>query len=130
MCWQDYKIGAQLRQSPGLPETAVPSSPSVELPPNRHRVGLAIHGNASVFVRVVRKPNDVTGPLIYSRNAVEDEGAVMPNSYVSSEYVMIDRIGNDLRGAILIEATSAAQSGRIAVNQIEWCGPESLDGGL
>lgn len=130
MCWQDWKIGAQLRQKRIDYRNGDVGGTITFLPPNNRRFGIVVHGAFNVEVRAAVYPGQNDGPIIGLVGPSSDPGSVWPGTLTRSTVLSVAELGNDFRGALRINATLASEDNVGEVSELEWCGPESVDGGL
>ena len=130
MCWQDWKIGAQTRQREIVATDALAVGGNLRLPANNRRMGIVVHGPIDVEVRAARGPTDSVGHIIAKTGIAGAASDPWPNVYIRSTVLSVAEFGNDLRGELFIRYASNAAEQFATVNELEWCGPESLDGGL
>lgn len=130
MCWQDWKIGAQLRQVRVLDTNNSAGFGSFDLPPNNRRMGIVLHGPIHVTIRQQQTPTDPYRPIVAKAGITGDPGDVWPNIALRSTVLSVAEFGNDLRGGLTIGWQSPLADQVAEISELIWCGPESLDGGL
>lgn len=130
MCWQDWKIGAKLRQVRTDAYRDSGSGGTFTLGPDRRRFGLVFHGPIGVTVYAKRSASDPLGDIIFQIAYGSDQASPFSNIPVPSRVATVAEFGGDIRGAIEVAWSFNGVDGNVTINELQWCGPESIDEGL
>lgn len=130
MCWQDWKIGAQTRQKRFVNSDGAAGFGIEVLPANNRRMGIVIHGPVAVEIRTSDGTTNRVGHIVASAGITGAPADVWPNIGMRSTVLSVAEFGNDLRGALRVDWVTQSNDQYCELSELEWCGPESLDGGL
>lgn len=83
-----------------------------------------------VTVFAKRSADDSLGDVIFQIGYGSDQASPFSNVPVPSRVATVAEFGGDIRGAIEVVWSYNGVDGDVTINELQWCGPESLDGGL